>query len=98
MPVERASASSSSLACTASSRVGTRISAEGRVASASMRWTIGTAKAIVLPEPVEGLGEHVGAAQGGRHDERLDRERVIDAAGFELACDLRAHAERGEGL
>ncbi len=46
---------SSSVTWTASSRVGTSTSAGGRPSPASMRSTIGIAKASVLPEPVGAL-------------------------------------------
>src|SRR6266704_2821266 len=45
----------SSVACEASSRVGTRTSADGRGSSVVVRSTIGTANASVLPEPVGDL-------------------------------------------
>src|SRR6266550_1706618 len=45
----------SSVTCEASSRVGTRTSADGRGSSVVVRSTIGTANARVLPEPVGDL-------------------------------------------
>src|SRR5438876_8666580 len=45
----------SSVTCEASSRVGTRTSADGRGSSVVVRSTIGTANASVLPEPVGDL-------------------------------------------
>src|SRR5690349_10480658 len=45
----------SSVTCEASSRVGTRTSAEGRGSLVVVRSTIGTANASVLPEPVGDL-------------------------------------------
>jgi hypothetical protein len=43
---------SSSVICVASSRVGARMSADGRRSVASTRSTMGTPKASVLPDPV----------------------------------------------
>ena len=48
-------ASNSSATWVASSRVGTSTRAEGRASPASRRWTIGTANASVLPDPVGDL-------------------------------------------
>src|SRR5438034_464873 len=45
----------SSVTCEASSRVGTRTSADGRGSFVVVRSTIGTANASVLPEPVGDL-------------------------------------------
>jgi hypothetical protein len=44
------------------------------------------------------LAEHVAAGERVRNNERLDAERLDDAAGGERVLDLRAHAERGKAL
>ena len=54
-PRASASGASSSATWAASSRVGTRTSAQGRASAAFRRSTIGIAKASVLPEPVGDL-------------------------------------------
>jgi len=44
------------------------------------------------------LREHVGAAESGWDDERLDRKRLIDTVGGKRFDGVRAHAERGKRL
>ena len=63
-----------------------------------MRSAIGAPKAMVLPDPVGRLGEHVVPGEDVGDDELLDGERLGDAALGEGARDCAGHAEIGEGL
>ena len=93
-----ASDSSSSATWAASSRVGTRTSAEGARRRGRSRSTIGIANASVLPEPVGDLREHVEPGERVRQDERLDRKRLDGWNELASTCDdVRGHAELAEG-
>ena len=83
-------ASSSSLTCRASSRVGTRTSARGPSPPRSVRSTIGIAKASVLPDPVGDFARTSSPARAsGRTEAWMSKGSRIErvASWSTMTCD-----------
>ena len=88
-------AESSSVTCTASSRVGTRTSALGRLSRLVVRSTIGIANARVLPDPVGDFAStsRPASASGRTKDWIVNGSRIERTAS---ASHARGHAELAE--
>ena len=66
--------------------------------SAPRRWSMGRAKAAVLPVPVAAWPEHVAAGEQGRDRLTLDRGRLLVSEGLERVHQPGVEAEIGERL
>ena len=97
-PCAAANGAISSATWSASSRVGTSTSDVGVLPSGVRPLDERDAEGERLARAGRRLGEDVAAGERVRQDERLDAERLDDAAGGERLLDRRAHAERAKRL